>query len=160
MMRSKRVPGVWPLTRTQRRTKVTKADTKASRGVSPAERRREPPGRCVSQVCPQLRIAVFLCVLCSPLCPCPPPASREGFHDLFCFEALSGEVTVQPLEFLVVLDRVAPSQAFVERGVDGRAVVDRFEDFIDRTLRRRLVDAGLLDLQLHPNPAAPVDAGF
>src|SRR4030095_132645 len=151
MMRSKRVPGVWPLTRTQRRTKVTKADTKASRGVSPAERRREPPGRCVSQVCPQLRIAVFLCVLCSPLCPCPPPASREGFHDLFCFEALSGEVTVQPLKLTIIRDLLPASEALVKRGFDERAVVDRFEDFVDRALRGRLVDAGLLGPPLHPD---------
>ena len=104
------------LTRTQRRTEVTKADTKTIRQEG-GEGGRET-GDSVTQAGPRLCIAVFLCVLCSPLCPCPPPASREGFHDPVRFESLGGEITVQPLEFLVVLDRVAPAQPLVQRGFD------------------------------------------
>src|SRR6266508_585445 len=127
VIRSNRGAWICAVTRTQRRAKVTKADTRVRRASG--QRRRETPRESVTQACRQLLpIAIFLSVLCPLLCPCPRRPRGEGFHDLVCFEALSREVTVQPLKLLVVRDRVATAQTLVECGLDQRVVVYRTED--------------------------------
>ena len=85
---------------------------------------------------------------------------QGSLHHPVGFEALADQVPIQPLKLLVVGDGLAAAEAFGERCLEVRVVVDVAEDLVDGAPRGRRRDARVLDLPADAQLAAAPDRRF